>query len=177
VSAAVPESRPVRLREWVAVVAFTIGMVTIGWASLVQTLEGYVLLPRIMSHAVGVSALVGLLAVLALGSVYGVVGILLAFPLAAVAQVLLEPRCAHWSSMARQLYEHRSRITRRFRREAHAPVSLWGTGVSIRTLSASTAPLSIEDRGLDAAPANVHGERPYLVAGLGSVSRDCSHRD
>src|SRR4030095_2879433 len=37
--------------------------------------------------------------------------------------------------------------------------------------------MSMEDRGLDAAPANVQRERPSLVAGLSSVSGVCSHRD
>jgi hypothetical protein len=43
-----------------------------------------------MSHAVGVSALVALVAVLAFGTLYGVLGIFIAIPLAAVLQVLLD---------------------------------------------------------------------------------------
>ncbi len=43
-----------------------------------------------MHHAVGVSALVGLLAVLAFGTLYGILGVLIAIPMTAVIQVLLD---------------------------------------------------------------------------------------
>jgi hypothetical protein len=43
-----------------------------------------------MSHAVGVSALVSLVAILAFGSVYGILGVFLAVPLAAALQVILD---------------------------------------------------------------------------------------
>ena len=48
------------------------------------------LVPRLMSHAVGVSALVSLIAILAFGSTYGILGVFIAVPLAAVVQVLLD---------------------------------------------------------------------------------------
>jgi hypothetical protein len=47
-------------------------------------------MPRLMSQAVGVSSLVGLVAVLAFGTLYGVLGVFIAIPLAAVIQVLLD---------------------------------------------------------------------------------------
>jgi hypothetical protein len=49
-----------------------------------------VLIPRIMRRTVGVSALVSLLAILAFGTLYGVLGVLIAIPMAAVFQVLLD---------------------------------------------------------------------------------------
>src|SRR5262249_9049717 len=42
------------------------------------------------SHAVGVSSLVSLVAILAFGSTYGVLGVFVAVPLAAVVQVVLD---------------------------------------------------------------------------------------
>jgi predicted PurR-regulated permease PerM len=68
----------------------TTTLLIIGWSLLVQLLESNVLVPRIMSHAVGVSPLVSLVAILAFGSVYGILGVFLAVPLAAVLQVLLD---------------------------------------------------------------------------------------
>ena len=65
-------------------------LLTLGWSTLVQLLESNVLVPRIMSHAVGVSALVSLVAILAFGSTYGVLGVFIAVPLAAVVQVVLD---------------------------------------------------------------------------------------
>ena len=65
-------------------------LLTIGWSLVVQLLESNVLVPRIMSHAVGVSALVSLVSILAFGSIYGILGVLLAVPLAAALQVILD---------------------------------------------------------------------------------------
>jgi predicted PurR-regulated permease PerM len=65
-------------------------LLTLGWSLAVQLTESNVLVPRLMSHAVGVSALVSLVAILAFGSVYGILGVLLAVPIAAVVDVLLD---------------------------------------------------------------------------------------
>ncbi len=74
--------------------AFGLGLtpvlLTLAWSTVVQTIESNVVVPRIMSHAVGVSALVSLVAILAFGSVYGVLGVFIAVPTAAVVQVLLD---------------------------------------------------------------------------------------
>jgi predicted PurR-regulated permease PerM len=61
-------------------------------AVLMQQAEGYFLVPRIMDKSVGVHPLVTLLAIAAFGSVLGLAGAILAIPLAAVIQVLLN-RC------------------------------------------------------------------------------------
>jgi predicted PurR-regulated permease PerM len=65
-------------------------LLVIGWTIVVQTLEGYVLIPRIMSRAVGVSALVGLIGVLAMGMLYGIMGVFIAIPVIGVLQVVGE---------------------------------------------------------------------------------------
>jgi predicted PurR-regulated permease PerM len=62
----------------------------IGFAVLLQLIESNVLIPRIMHRTVGVSALVGLLAILAFGTLYGILGVLIAIPMTAVLQVLLD---------------------------------------------------------------------------------------
>ena len=58
-------------------------------AVLMQQAEGYLLVPRIMDKSVGVHPLVTLLAIAAFGSVFGLAGAILAIPLAAIIQVLL----------------------------------------------------------------------------------------
>ena len=61
----------------------------IGFSTLLQQFESNVVIPRIMSHAIGLSSLVGLFAVLAGGTLYGILGVFVAIPLTVVLQVLL----------------------------------------------------------------------------------------
>lgn len=76
------------------VVAVPMGLNPVLWVialtAFLQAFENNVLMPRIMSHATGVSALVGIFAVLAFGTLYGVLGVFIAIPMTAVAQVLLD---------------------------------------------------------------------------------------
>jgi predicted PurR-regulated permease PerM len=65
-------------------------LLVIGLAMLLQLIENNLLMPRIMQYAIGASALVNLLAVLAFGTLYGIVGILVAIPMTAVFHVLLD---------------------------------------------------------------------------------------
>lgn len=55
-----------------------------------QETENYVLAPRIMAKAVGVNPFVSLLAFLAFGSLFGLAGVLVAIPMAAIIQLLLD---------------------------------------------------------------------------------------
>jgi predicted PurR-regulated permease PerM len=64
----------------------------IGAMVLIQQLENAVLVPRIMDREVGVNPLVTLLGIAAFGTLFGVLGAILAIPLAAIIQVLLD----HW---------------------------------------------------------------------------------
>lgn len=56
----------------------------------IQGLENYILVPRIMSKAVGANAIVTLLSLVTLSSLLGLAGALLAIPVAAIAQLLLD---------------------------------------------------------------------------------------
>ena len=56
---------------------------------LIQTLENMYLLPRVMKNAMGVSPIIVLLAMVAFGSVFGFAGVLLALPLAAILQFII----------------------------------------------------------------------------------------
>ncbi len=62
----------------------------IGACVVIQQIENAILVPRIMDRAVGVNAVVTLLAIAAFGSLLGVGGAIMAIPLAVIVQVLLE---------------------------------------------------------------------------------------
>ncbi len=91
---AVPLIGPTLASVPAVLVALPLGLSTmllvIGFSVVVQVTENNVLIPRIMHRAVGVSALVGILAVLAFGTLYGLLGVFIAIPMTAVIQVLLE---------------------------------------------------------------------------------------
>ncbi len=57
---------------------------------IIQQLENSLLVPRVMSKAVGVNPFVTLLAIFAFSSFFGIAGALMAIPLAAILQLLLE---------------------------------------------------------------------------------------
>ena len=57
---------------------------------LIQLLENNVLAPRVMHKTVGVNPVVTLLAIVAFGALFGFAGLLLAIPMAAVIQVILD---------------------------------------------------------------------------------------
>jgi len=67
--------------KWVLLAAF-----------LMQQIESYLIVPRIMDKSVGVHPMVTLLAIAAFGSLLGIGGAILAIPLAAIVQALLN-RC------------------------------------------------------------------------------------
>ena len=91
---AVPLIGPILAIVPAVLVALPLGLhpviFVIGFAVLLQFIESNVLLPRIMNRTVGVSELVGLLAILAFGTLYGILGVLIAIPMTAVIQVLLD---------------------------------------------------------------------------------------
>lgn len=57
---------------------------------LIQVLENNLLVPRVMDQSVGVNALVTILAIAAFGLLFGLIGAILAIPLAAILQILLD---------------------------------------------------------------------------------------
>lgn len=75
-------------------VALSISPLHVLWVviatAVIQQLENSLLVPRIMNQAIGVRPLVTLLAMYAFGALFGVVGVLVAIPLAAIVQLLLD---------------------------------------------------------------------------------------
>ncbi len=77
-----------------ATIALSIAPSKLVWvivASIViQQLENSLLVPRVMRKAVGVNPFVSLLAIFAFSSLFGIVGALMAIPMAAIIQLLLD---------------------------------------------------------------------------------------
>ncbi len=77
----------------VSVVAFfvsvPVGLIAIGYYVAYQQFENYVLVPRVMQRTVSVSPVTTIVAVLIGGSLLGVLGALLAIPVAAAVQLVL----------------------------------------------------------------------------------------
>lgn len=82
-----------------AVIALSIAPAKLVWvivATLViQQLENSLLVPRVMRRAVGVNPFVSLLAIFAFSSLFGIAGALMAIPMAAILQLLLDRYLFH----------------------------------------------------------------------------------
>lgn len=76
-----------------AAVALSIAPSKLIWvivsAVVIQQLENSFLVPRVMRKAVGVNPFVSLLAIFAFSSIFGIAGALMAIPMAAIIQILL----------------------------------------------------------------------------------------
>jgi len=76
-----------------AVVALSIAPGKLVWVIIatvvIQQVENSLLVPRVMRKAVGVNPFVSLLALFAFGSLFGIAGALMAIPMAAIIQLLL----------------------------------------------------------------------------------------
>ncbi len=66
------------------------GLLVLGFVIVLQQLEGAVLVPRVMKNAVGMTPLTVVLAVLIGGALAGPIGSILAIPVAAAVQVLIQ---------------------------------------------------------------------------------------
>lgn len=91
---AVPMIGPVLGAIPAGVIALSISPAKLLWVVgatiVIQQLENNLLLPRIMRKAVGVNPFVSLLAIFAFSSLFGVAGALMAIPIAAIIQLLLD---------------------------------------------------------------------------------------
>ncbi|HVA09304.1 MAG TPA: AI-2E family transporter, partial [Acidimicrobiales bacterium] len=70
-------------------VSFTAALITVGFHLLYRALEDYILNPRVMRHTVHVKPVVTIVAVLLGSSLLGLVGVLIAVPVAAAIQLVL----------------------------------------------------------------------------------------
>jgi predicted PurR-regulated permease PerM len=86
-----------------ALVALSIAPAKLIWVIVatvvIQQLENILLVPRIMRKAVGVNPLVTLLALFSFSSLFGIAGALMAIPMAAIIQLLLDHFVFHPAAM------------------------------------------------------------------------------
>jgi predicted PurR-regulated permease PerM len=97
-------------------VALSVGPDKLIWVILatvvIQQLENSLLVPRIMRMAVGVNPFVTLLALAAFGSLFGIAGALMAIPLAAIIQLVLERFLFHPEAMEPEASPGRDQASR-----------------------------------------------------------------
>ncbi len=91
---AVPNLGPILAALPAAIVGFGVspitGMATIALAFLVQQVEAYVFVPKVMQKQAGVNPIITLLSLIIGARVYGIVGAVLSVPVAITIRVLLE---------------------------------------------------------------------------------------
>jgi predicted PurR-regulated permease PerM len=106
-----------------AVIALSIAPSKLVWvivATLViQQVENSLLVPRVMRRAVGVNPFVSLLAIFAFSSLFGIAGALMAIPVAAIIQILLDRFVFHPEAMDPEVSTGRDYASR-LRYEAQA---------------------------------------------------------
>ncbi|HRV95544.1 MAG TPA: AI-2E family transporter [Anaerolineae bacterium] len=79
---------------------------------IIQQIENTFLVPRVMSQAVGVNSFVSLLAIFAFGTLGGILGVLLAIPIAAILQLLLNRFLLNRSVLEQQTEIGRNELSR-----------------------------------------------------------------
>ena len=98
-----------------ALVGFTVDPVLVLWVALatlvIQMAENYILVPRVMDRSVGVHPFVTILSIAAFGAVMGIPGALLAIPLAALIQLVLEHFILEVGSAGPAAAEGRTRVS------------------------------------------------------------------
>jgi len=96
---AVPMIGPILGAIPAGIIALSISPAKLVWVVgaiiVIQQIESYYLTPRVMSKAVGVNPFVSLLSIFAFTSLFGVVGALMAIPIAALIQLLLNQFVFH----------------------------------------------------------------------------------
>ncbi len=84
----------------------------VGMTIVIQLIENNLLVPRIMSKAVGVNPFVSLLSIFAFGSFFGIAGALMAIPIAAIIQLLLDRFVFHTKISGAETISGRDRSSR-----------------------------------------------------------------
>jgi hypothetical protein len=79
---------------------------------VIQQLENSLLVPRVMRKAVGVNPFVSLLALFAFSSLFGIAGALMAIPIAAIIQLLLDRFLFHPTVMEAEVSTGRDYASR-----------------------------------------------------------------
>lgn len=137
----------------------------IGAAMLIQTLENYLLVPKIMDSSVGIGAVVTLLAIVAFGAMFGLIGAIFAIPLAAISQTLFEKFVFQADLKSQTVVRRRDSAgvlryqlldllgdVKRQQRQKDTPVDNWTTEsyAEIETIASALDQMILEDGADDA---------------------------
>ena len=118
---AVPLTGPLLGAIPAAAIALSISPAKLVWVIvatiIIQQMENIILVPRIMRRAVGVNPFVSLLAIFAFSSLFGIAGALMAIPIAAIIQILLDRFVFHPAAMDPEVSSDRD-LASRLRYEA-----------------------------------------------------------
>ena len=103
------------------VIALSIAPSKLIWAIaatiVIQQIENSLLVPRVMRKAVGINPFVSLLSIFAFSSLFGIAGALMAIPIAAIVQILLDRFVFHPGTIESEVSPGRD-LTSRLRYEA-----------------------------------------------------------
>lgn len=103
------------------IIAFSISPTKLIWlvvaTVVIQQLENIILVPRVMRKAVGVNPFVSLLSIFAFSALFGIVGALMAIPIAVILQLLLQRFVFHPAALEPEVPTDRD-LTSRLRYEA-----------------------------------------------------------
>lgn len=83
-------SIPVLLISYATQGSFTTLLFIVGWYALVQFLEGNFLTPKIVGNEVNLNPLASIIALIIGGSIWGIVGMILAIPATALVQIIAD---------------------------------------------------------------------------------------
>ena len=131
---------------------------------IIQQLENILLVPRVMRKAVGVNPFVTLLALFAFSSLFGIAGALMAIPMAALIQLVLDRFVFHPSTMEPEVSPGRDQASR-LRYEAQdlasdlrkqARLTKGGSDLQVKQIDKVMDEIETITTDLDALLAQVH---------------------
>ena len=131
---------------------------------IIQQLENSLLVPRVMRKAVGINPFVSLLSLFAFSSLFGIAGALMAIPIAAIVQLLLDRFVFHPGMIESEVSTGRD-LTSRLRYEAQdlaqdlrkqARLKKGGSDLSIKQVDQVLDEIETITTDLDSLLAQVH---------------------
>ena len=165
---AVPTIGPLLGAIPAALVALSIAPAKLVWVIVativIQQMENSFLVPRVMRKAVGVNPFVTLLAFFAFSSLFGIAGALMAIPMAAIIQLVLDRFVFHPETMEPEVSPGRD-FASRLRYEAQdlaqglrkqARLEIWGSVRRVKQIDQMMDEIETITTDLDALLAQVH---------------------
>ncbi len=165
---AVPMVGPLLGAVPAGLVALTISPASLVWVIVatitIQQLENILLVPRVMRKAVGVNPFVTLLALFAFSSFFGIAGALMAIPMAAIIQLLLdrfvfrpveaEPGATPGRDLAARLRYETQDLASDLRGQAR--IKKWGSTRRVKQIDQMMDEIETITTDLDALLAQIH---------------------